>query len=400
MALSCAANAQVEPAATRSGVPLPPGNLNYSVRYSQSAEFGGGYGDSQESTISGSAAYSNTNARRPFALQYGGGYTWTIAGPSYATGFFQDLAVSQGLDWHRWDLSLSDTVSYSPQAPTFGFTGIPGTGEPITEPNPIPSSNESILTLNTHVVNNTVSGDLSRSMTSHFSLSLGGNYGLLRFPDGDGLNDNIIGGNVGAQWRQNARNTITSSYQQSEFSYPDLNYSVRTETAYLGFNRIWSRRMSSSISLGPQWTSGSMSSGVPSTVGVAVNAGLNYQYAYSSAGISYSRGVNNGGGFLVGGETDTASADYSRQLGRQATLGFVVSYMRTAELQAAAGVVTGKDGGVELSRQLGRYFSVFANYSAVAQSSSASLPGNTLGQLYQVVGFGIGFSPRPERLRH
>lgn len=394
------AGAQVEPAATtRPGNPTPPGNLNYSIRYSQFAEFGGDLGDTQDSTLSGSATYSNGKDRRPFTLQYGGGYTWTISGPAYVTGFFHHLLIAQGLDWNRWNLSLSDDVSYSPEAPMFGFTGIPGTGEPITEPISTPSSNESILTLNTHVVNNTASGALGRSLTNTIGLNCGGSYGLIRFPDSDGIDIDNLAGNCGVQWRQDARNTIMSSYQHSEFSYPDLDFSFRTNTVYLGFERVWNRKISSNISAGPQWSTSSMSDVVPSTVGVAINAGLNYQYARNSAAVSYSRGVSNGGGFLVGAETDTAFADYSRQLSGKATLGLVVSYVRTAQLQAA-GVVTGKDGEIQLARQLGRYFSMFANYSVVAQSSSASLPGNALGQIYQMAGFGIGFSPRQERLRH
>jgi hypothetical protein len=62
------------------------------------------------------------------------------------------------------------------------------------------------------------------------------------------------------------------------------------------------------------------------------------------------------------------------------------------------GVINAKYGGAQATRKLGRYLTVFASYSAIDQSSSSSLPINVLNQLEQVIGFGIGYSPRETRL--
>jgi hypothetical protein len=136
---------------------------------------------------------------------------------------------------------------------------------------------------------------------------------------------------------------------------------------------------------------------VPSTHGVAVNSVLTYQKGFNTFSSSYSRGVNGGSGYLVGSQTDSATANYSRRYGQAVSLGFNVSYMRTAGL-VNNGITTAKYGGAEATRRLGRYLSVFANYTLIDQSSSSTLPGNTLGQTVQILGFGIGYSPRQKEL--
>jgi len=88
--------AQVAPAATGGAK-----NFNYVLRYAQSAQFGGSYGDWQTVTPSGEIDYSNGRSRAPFNLQYAGGYTWTLNGPSYSTGLFQRLAVQQQISGRK-----------------------------------------------------------------------------------------------------------------------------------------------------------------------------------------------------------------------------------------------------------------------------------------------------------
>jgi hypothetical protein len=68
---------------------------------------------------------------------------------------------------------------------------------------------------------------------------------------------------------------------------------------------------------------------------------------------------------------------------------------------------------VQATRKLGRYFSAFASYTAIDQSTnlqineqitgggttlSNSSNANILSGLYQVISFGIGYSPREKHL--
>ena len=159
-----------------------------------------------------------------------------------------------------------------------------------------------------------------------------------------------------------------------------------------------SRQIHTSASAGPQWISSSDSTILPSSTNVAASASVSDSFRVGTASLLYSHGVQGGSGYYLGAENDVASADFTRKLGRKATVGVTGSYRRTAGLNHN-GVTNGKYAGAQASRQLGRDFNVFANYTALAQSSSSTLSTNALSGLTQVIGFGIGYSPRGIHLR-
>jgi hypothetical protein len=112
--------------------------------------------------------------------------------------------------------------------------------------------------------------------------------------------------------------------------------------------------------------------------------------------VNYIRATSGGGGYLLGAYVDAVNANYSWDAGKSLTFGFVGDYTRTATLQGT-GVTNGKVAGTQAGWRMGRYLSVFANYTVLDQSSSAALQGSALGSLYQTISFGIGFSPRKLR---
>ena len=151
--VGAAAGAQVVPEATGPGLPIA-GKLQFDLRYSESAGIGGYEDGQQRSFASGDASYANTSERLPFTMQYGGGYGWTLAGPSEAGGVFQHLSLSQGFVGRKWNLTASDNVSYSFETPTTGFSGVPGSGEPIGVAGSTTPTDQTILALNTRTLDN------------------------------------------------------------------------------------------------------------------------------------------------------------------------------------------------------------------------------------------------------
>lgn len=391
--------AQVQPAATGPWIPVPPGLLNYAIRYSHSVESGAGLGTWQTSALSGSLDYSNGNERLPFSMTYGGGYNWAIGGPDYNNGLFQHLLISQALAGRTWNVSASDDVSYTPSAPTFGFTGIPGLGEPIAGQNPAPYvPDQSILSVNTKTMDNTASTEAALDLGPTKALSVGGSYAIMRFPDNNGISTDDAAVNGGLTWRLDARNSLFGNYVFSQLDYPDYHFSFQTHAGMVGFERAWTRKITTNVSAGPEWTVSSNSTAVPPSLGVTADANLTYKFGYSSASLNYDRGINGGAGYLLGAQMDTISANYSRQYVRNLSVGFTGSYVRTAGL-GSNGSTAAKYGGAQATWQIGRRLSVFGNYSAIAQSSSAALPRNALGQLIQMIGFGVGFSSPQIHLR-
>jgi hypothetical protein len=392
------AHAQVAPQGTAGAAVL-----QYSARYAQSASFyGGTLGDSQNAILSGDVDYANGFKRRPFSLTFGGGYSWNIAGASYGSGLFENLAVSQGILGRKWNIQLSDDIGYWKEAPVAGFSGVPGTGEPVGGPNPSPPSSQTILTLNTRSVSNVVSGEFGHTLNYSTSLNVGGSWIVLRYPDGNGLDTNAETANAGLSRRLNARSSISGQYSFTYFNFPDNNLSLpvtsfASSAAFFGYQRAWNRQISTSVSIGPEWTSSSNSAVVPSSTSVAGSASLSDQTRFGSASLIYTRGVSGGGGYLVGAEVNTVSGTFSREFERKLTLGASGSYFSTSSLDNG-GDVSGKCGAATATLRLSQYLTTFASYTATDQSSGYLLPTNALSGLWQVVSFGIGYSPRDKRI--
>jgi len=393
-----AAPAQTVPA-TNSGFGVTAsGTLRYDLSYSETARFySGQQGNAQSSALSGDMTYANARSARPFALTYSGGDMWEISGGAGGSGYFQHLLISQGIIGRKWSLNFADDISLLPQAPTTGFSGIPGVGSLPSTPAP-PS--QPVLTLNTRSVSNTTTSRFSRSLDQATSISAGGSYGIMRFPDGDGVETNQLQGNAGISRRLNARNSIFGGYNYSRFSYPDYTVVMESQSAIFGFTRAWNRRLSTSVSAGPQWVKGSASSGIPSSTGTFVSADATYRNKSTSASVNYSQGAAGGGGAITqfGTRNHDVSAVFSRQLDRSMVISASGAYMRTEGLQQSD-ITNSEYGEVSATRRLGRYINVFANYTATRQLSSTALPANAISGLSQVIGFGIGYSPREIHLR-
>ncbi len=403
LSLCAGAYAQVAPAATG---PAPIGygagkNLNYALRYSETADFGTSLSNWQTSTVSGSLNYAGGNLRYPLSVNYSGGYTWTLTGPDYATGQFHRMLISQGIDWRKWKILVSDNVSYLPESPTTGFSGIPGIGEPIGGTPVAPTSSLSILTLNTHIVDNYAIGELEADLSHATSFIVGGTSELLRYPNNDGYNTDTQAGTGEFDWHADARNSVYGRYIYSDYSFPDYNINFVTDSELAGFRRLWSRNLSTDIAVGPERITSSSQAAVPNSSMVAATGLLHYQLGFTSADVNFSRGINSGAGYLIGGQFDTVFANFTRQFGPNFTFGLSGGYERTEELSTSGFIINATFGGAQGTWRLSRDIIVFANYTGTNQSSSTAtaLPSSVLNELLNVVGFGVGFSPRGTSLR-
>jgi hypothetical protein len=401
--VSSAAGAQVAPAIEGPYYRLPiSGTLHYDLRYTQTAQFYEGYIE-QMGVASGEAAYANTSAVHPFALVYSGGDSWIISGPQEEPGVFQHMLVSQGLVRRDWSLRLMDDVTYMPQSPVTGFSGIPGVGNLPGEPG-LPT--QPILTQNTRSVSNTVGSDFMHTFGHATSLDFGGRYSILRFPDGNGLDTDSVQANGQITRRLDARNSLFGQYVYGSFSYPAYSQlTMDTQSALVGYQRTWNRQFRTSVSAGPEFVQSSDNLLVPPSTNLTANANATYALRSSTtATVSYNRATSGGAGEAteVAIHNDDVTGAITQLFGRTWTVSATGSYIRTQglALQLDQAVVTSAElGGVSATRRLGRYFTVFANYTAVQQSSNLGLGTNVVNGLSQVVGFGVAYSPRDINLK-
>jgi hypothetical protein len=390
-AASCSTlHAQVAPAG--SGVAT---NFSYVVRYAQTAHFGGGLGNWQNATPSGEVDFRNGHRKTPFSLIYTGGYTWTLTGPTqYSTGFFQRLSLHQVLSNEKWKASFGNDVSYRPEAPFTGFSGIPGTGEPIGAPSPPPS--QSVLVLGTHALDNLASGELMRVLSPAYSVSVGANYDLLLFPDSNGLDTNHLSAHTELARRVSRRSSVFGAYIFNIFSYPDVSLTTNANVVMAGYDHAFSRRLHVNLSAGPGWVTSSNSNVVPASTIVNANAGLDYQMPAGSAFVRYDRSTSGGSGYMLGQLADTVDAGYSRVFARTFTAEVVGGYRRIQPLNKSA-VIQSEIGAVQGSWRFGERLSGFANYTVVTQASTGPLPPNAVSGPLQIISFGIAYGMRARR---
>jgi hypothetical protein len=404
LATCAGAHAQVVPAATGPGGLPISGELHYNLNFSQSAYF---YGDSQDnqqrSTASGNASYTNVNRHLPFNMAYGGGYSWVDAGaPTYGS-VFQHLSVSQGFAKRKWSLTASDNVYYMFETPTTGYSGVPGTGEPIGGSGSSTPSDQTILALNTRIFDNSSSLGLLHFLNYATTFNIGGSLGQMRYPDANGPdNNNTMSADTGISRRLDAHNSVSGQYVFSRFDYIGRNFTSQANTAQFGYRRQWGKRLNTSASVGPQWISSSDSATVPSSTKISGSASVSDTFRLGTAHLSYSHGASNGSGYLLGAETDSVSAGLSREIGRRIDVSATGGYFRTAGLNVnevtSYSVTNAGFAGAQASRRLGQHISIFANYTAIDQSTSLPASTNILNFRMQVISVGIGYSPRETRL--
>ena len=415
-ATASVACAQAVPASTMSpsvgpSLPSVDGVFHYALRASEMSEFGNeGFGTGNSASFSGDAAYNSTSAVHPFGMIYAGGL---LLGNQYGghVTTFQNLAISQGLLVGRWHFGVSDSVSYLPQTPTLGLSGIPGVGDLGTQTGGGASSGPAggVLTNNATNVSNALSGSVERELSLRTSVSGSGVWSILRFPKGNGLENTLYSGDVSLNHRLDARDTISGTAIYSTYSYGGgIDLSMQTRGLNAGFERILSRSLKMSASVGPTWLSSSNSALIPSRVTVSANANLGYTREFTTMSLGFSRGVNGGSGVQPGAISDSLSASVSRTYGRDWSASVSGNYTHSSGL-VQNGALTGSltssfaylggttnltYGGVQVSRRWTDSLSAFATYNIQHQAIDDSLTmQNAFSGLTQTLGVGISFSP-------
>lgn len=402
-------------------LPNLDGVFHYSLSASEVIQFGY-YGSGQTTNatdLSGNAAYTSPNTTRPFSMLFAGGVILADQAGG-GTNSFWNIAASQGYVTRHWIFNISDSFSYLPQSPTTGLSGIPGVGDVGAVPTQGPGAGPigGIITTSGDRIGNAVSGSVERTLTRNTSISGSGSWGVLHYLGSDaeaGLDTSQVSGTVSLNRRIDARSSIGVAAVYSTYSYSGQGSGLNTpdiETRGINvfYQRVLSRTLSVNASVGPQWVSSSNSTLVPDSTDVAVNAGIEYSYQYVHAGVSYSRGVNNGSGVLPGSLTDSFAASAGRNYGRNWVVGLTMAYSHSAGLtqflNGTSLVTTNATydtvyGGAQVTRRISPHFSAYASYTAASQSSNnlvEPVTPNVLNSTFQTFGFGITFTPRSTNL--
>lgn len=411
--------AQASPVSTGFSLPLTSGSLSYALSASESLNWGF-YSNStqtESSNVNGDLAFISRSKRDPFSAILSGGHAFGTGGqPSYD---FVSGGLSQVIAVKRWTYVLSDSVSYLPQTPAIGFSGIAGLGDIGVSPvilGLIPTSviappTQGVLTNYASRVDNSASGSLSRSLTGKTTLNGSAAYIISRYTQNStqnsGLDSNAISAGGGITHAYSPRTSLGGNYSYSDYSFlgntngipaPDF----KSQTFDVNWTHQFTRKLALTAAAGPQWTTEELGTRSAS-LGVFVNAGASYRGERTQSTLSFVRSTNAGSGVIGGGLSNSVTYSGMRKLGLFWAGALTASYADTSSLPSPlvpAYQFHTAAVGAQVSRALPHNLSVFGSYSLQNQSDHGPFLTllNAFSGRYQTLGFGITYSPMPIHL--
>jgi hypothetical protein len=413
LAIGSRAEAQAPPMATAPSfgfsLPSAEGTLTYSLSASESFLTGSeASGTDTTTSLSGSLGYLSSSPNKPFSLVYSGGYLYSTVSGYPGSSTFQNLAASQVVTTKNWNFVVDDAVSYLPEAPTTGLSGIPGVGDIGVVPVQIGDEpTQSILTNYATRLGNGLNGGATRKINASWSVNGSASWQTLHFFGGDGINSTEELGSVGPSYRIDARSSASANvnYSYTKDSFLGNSYPFESEGISLQYQRQISRFFSFAVTVGPQRTfgSGSTSGVIPSSITVVGSANVSYVRRRTNMSIGYARATNSGSGVLYGALTDSVVGSLRQQFSRNWQGAITASYSQSTALGNFVGAdanYRGTYGGGQLSRRFGRSFSGYFSYTAVTQNQDRTVQTQAaaLNGLTQVFAVGVTYSPGAQHL--
>ncbi len=383
-------------------LPTLGGQLTYGLSASQTVITGyqgaGGNATVSSTNLSGDFAYISSSETHPFSMVYSGGYLASESS-TMPSSWFHNLALSQSYRTRTWNFVLSDLVSYLPESPVGGLSGVAGIGDLGVTPVQVGVYEApGILTNYAQRVSNIVSGSAEHNLSGSTSVTGTGSYVIQRFLNSaadltDDSNELEASGAI--NHRMDARNTFAANYSYMQFTYVGQSYSFTSNGINFEYIRHFSPHLTLDSSLGPEWTASSLLTATSTNLAAAIS--LNYSGQRNSTSLAYTRGTSSGSGVVEGALSDSVIFSARRSLNRVWTGATSVSYVYSQSLPNSVYLpftIQSETASVQLSRAIGRDFSGFASYTLEHQTTEGnSLSPLTFSGLQQVFGFGVTYSP-------
>lgn len=391
------------PAASSSGFALPraSGTVTYSVALSEGLSFGynGSSSNTSSTNVSGHIGYLSSSEKQPFSLVYSGAFLGGVQGQP--SSFVHNLGLSQVFTYHRLGIVLADAVSYLPQGPVTGLSGVPGLGDQGLAPVQAGQDDGAqLLSQYSPRITNTASASVNYQFTGVTSLAGSGTDGIIRTTGTGGIESDSQTGGLGLTHRLNALASIGVNGSYQHFSYLAYPLTYNTIGGTVEYTRKWSRTLRTDFAVGPDY---STSTNVASTLNYSLNASATYLLRRATLGASVVRATNSGSGVTLASRSTSANLIANRMLGPFSSVAATVSYTNNVTLptlllpQFSTSALV---AGGQVTRSLTRSISAFASYTLQRQllgqdAFQNGFQGNAFNGTTQSLGFGITYAPRP-----
>ena len=324
----------------------------------------------------------------------GGGFVTTgnsAAGTSSSSAY-QQMHLAQYFHLNRWLFQVLDEFSYFPQS-GFGFgagtnLGLPGVGGsfggtvPGIAGNATP--NQSIFATSGPVYNNVGIVQATYYISHRSSVTMVGDYGILRFSEPGNIASDWVLGSIGYNYVISRKDTIGIQYMFNSSHYQGEPQAFGNHSVLLAYSRKITGRLALQLNGGPQISTYRIPIGTATQrVGFYATANLNYATHNGSIAAFYNKGFASGSGVLVGSNLDQITFTANRKLTRVWSANVNIGYSRNSPIggsaQTSFATYNSWYAGAGLNRPFGRftYFGIAYAAYITKQGSSPNNPNTT-----------------------
>jgi hypothetical protein len=331
----------------------------------------------------GSISLLQTWGRAQFSVNYSGGGYFSSDG-SQGSGFLHQLGLVQTLEWQNWQFEVFDQFSYLPEA-AFGFgvgTSIstPGVGGNLAPALPALQNsyqlNQSIFSSVGTRYSNSFTPQAIYKLSRRASINFAGSYGILRFVEAGNIDSDDAIFNVGYNYSLSRRDTIGALYRFTAYRYLGNPQALNDHVLQVAYGREITGRLTLQVFIGPGIATFAVPiGGMSRQPGTSGGAGFRYVSGLNNLAISYTHGLSNGSGILVGATADQVETNIDRKISRSWGANLNFGYARNKSLGNTSGsqnpqAFNAYYWGGGLSRPVNRESNLSLNYSARIQYSN------------------------------
>lgn len=364
---------------------------NYHLSFTQTEWTGEQAGSVvSDSALSGDISEQFGSQVHPFSAVYSARFDWADGGQLGENGMLQGLDLTQKWISPRSSLTVSDSINYWDT-----FTPDQGASSGMLS-GPTPG----VFSYSTQMLDNSAAASWYRSATQRITLNSSALETTSRFLDGYGYDIDQFDADGGLSWRMNQKSSLGFQSSYRAFTYVGQNLSYRTIYAG-GTYSTMIRRTSVSFGAGPLWVVSSSpgnsttSNSYQTFVDISRTTADRNQYA-----VEWSHYVGNGSGYMLGAESDMASADFSHAFGPRSSFNVEAQYSNSNALDGNQNIISRGLRG-NFSRKLSRHFSAYVSYGATSQSLSGAFANpNLVNSILQYATAGVSYTNSLANLFH
>ena len=300
---------------------------------------------------------------------------------------------------HYWqgslagDAGLEGMGSIVTQAGRWG--GVPGIQLGSVELQSGLEPDQSILSLRSARVSNTVLAEVDRRMGERNTVTAAVFYGLLHFYTPGLIDDDQRGVFAGFDHALSPRDRVGVMYGYSRLGFSGVPDTFSNSYGQLMYGRSLTGRLAVEVGAGPEYISSAGTSTGYTDLNWQGKGSIHYQLRNLGVHVAATRGFTGGAGSLYGARSSGVQSSVSYAINRIYSGSLSLGVTRNTAILAAQQYDT-RHAGTTLSRNAGSRFGTYFSYDLQDQASSGcSASGCALTGVWQVFGVGISWGARP-----